>query len=247
MKSALLVVAALIALPLPVHAADIDPAAIQLWDVIYTTEGTVLKGVIVEEIPGTSVRILLLGGSSIVVPVATVERFAKELNPGFTRAPAGSAAKSADGSGSPGLAATSGFRFGAMPGLAFHTESGTSLLLSTHLGWEIALGRWGLTPNVAIDYVLDAGPYEEDGVALIPGLRAAYRGSTVSPFFGFSFGVDTLDGDLAPAITLGGGIDLILHRRFAISAEARFHRGFGDQYTDLMSYVAIGVGVEVRL
>jgi hypothetical protein len=77
--------------------------------------------------------------------------------------------------------------------------------------------------------------------------RAAYRGSTVSPFIGFGIGGDFVGDDGSLAVSMSGGVDLILHRRIALCAEAKFHRGFGGTYTQSMSYGALGIGVEVRL
>ena len=234
----------LLALPVSARAAELDPAAVQLWDVVHTADGSVLKGVIVEEVPGTSVRVVLVGGSSIVVPMANVVRFTKELNPGFAHPPAASAAARA---AEPEIAATSGLRLGVMPGLAFHTEGESTFLLSARAGWELALGRWGITPGVVLDFTPGVGSYGSDGGGLAAAVRAAYRASTLSPFVGFGIGGDLVSDDTSLAIFMGAGIELLVHRRFALSAEAKFHRGFGDTYVQALSYAAIGMGVEVRL
>jgi hypothetical protein len=243
MKAVCLAVA-LVALPLSAHASEIDPAAIQLWDVVHLADGSVLKGVIVEEIPGTSVRVVLVGGSSIVVPMANVTSFARELNPGFARQPA---APSAERPASPAMTAASGLRIGVMPGLAYHTEGDPTFLLTSRLGWEIGLGSWGLTPGVVVDFTPDVGTYGDPGAGFFGAVRAAYRGSTLSPFVGFGLGVDSVDGDGSLATFMGAGLDLVLHRRFALSAEVKFHRGFGDTYIRALSFIGIGIGIEVRI
>lgn len=244
MKAACLTVAVL-ALPMAAHASEIDPATIQLWDVVHTTDGSVLKGIIVEEIPGTSVRIVLVGGSSIVVESANVVRFAKELNPGYARQPAAQIGGAV--AGEPALTASSGLRIGVMPGLAYHTDGDPGFLLTSRLGWEIGLGSWGLTPGVVIDFTPDVTQYGEPGAGFFGAIRAAYRATKVSPFVGFGLGVDTVDGDGALATFMGAGLDLLLHRRFALSAEVKYHRGFGDTYIQALSFVGIGIGVEVRI
>ncbi|MDQ3369947.1 MAG: hypothetical protein M3680_31395, partial [Myxococcota bacterium] len=86
-KAAVLTVG-LLAFPAAARAAEIDPAVVQLWDVVHTADGSVLKGVIVEELPGTSLRVVLVGGSSLVVPIGSVVRLTRELNPAFARGPA---------------------------------------------------------------------------------------------------------------------------------------------------------------
>ncbi len=243
MKAAFLAIA-MLALPISARAAELDPAAVQLWDVVHVADGSVLKGVIVEEVPGTSVRVVLVGGSSIVVPMANVVRFTKELNPGFALQPS---APAAERPAPPAIAATSGLRIGVMPGLAFHTEGESTFLLSARAGWELALGRWGITPGVVVDFTPGVGSYGSDGGGVAAAVRAAYRGSTISPFVGFGIGPDIVSDDTSLAIFMGGGIELLVHRRFALSAEAKFHRGFGDTYVQALSYAALGMGVEVRL
>ncbi len=134
-----------------------------------------------------------------------------------------------------------------MPGLAYHTEGDPGFVLTSRLGWEIGLGRWGLTPGVVVDFTPDVGRYGGAGAGFFAAVRAAYRASTLSPFVGFGIGVDNVDGDGALATFMGAGLDLLLHRRFALSAELKFHRGFGDTYVSALSFVGIGIGVEVRL
>ena len=60
-------------------------------------------------------------------------------------------------------------------------------------------------------------------------------------------GVDFVGSDSSLASVMGAGVDLNIHRRVALAAEAKYHRGWGDYYTATMSYVALGMGIEVRL
>src|SRR5687767_14874579 len=109
---ALVLAILIVAIPLSARAAEIDPATVQLWDVIHTSDGSVVKGVIVEEIPGTSYRIALVGGGSLVVQTANVVKLTRELNPAF----AGGAAAAPSGGAvtatapTPAIVATSGLR-----------------------------------------------------------------------------------------------------------------------------------------
>jgi hypothetical protein len=245
MKAAVLVVG-LLALPLVARAAEIDPAVVQLWDVVYTSDGSVLKGVIVEEIPGTSLRVVLVGGSSLVVPIANVVRLTKELNPAFQ--PGGPAARGPAAPMGPAVTAASGLRIGVLPGVAVHSELDEStFLLTGRLGWEVGLDRWGLTPGVSLLYAADTGNYGNDSLGGAATVRAAYRGSTISPVVGFGIGVDFVSGDPSLATFMTAGIDLLVHRRIALTAEGRLHRGFGGTYTDTHQFAAIGMGVEIRL
>lgn len=231
------------------RANDLDPAVVQLWDVIYMADGGVLKGVIVEEVPGTSYRIVMAGGSSLVVQAANVTKLGKELNPGFAMA-----ARPAEGvTGGPGMSrparkATSGVRLGVMPGLADHLESDASTFFaSVRAGYELGFEEWGLTPALVVDVTPGAGTYDEAGAAFMPSLRAAYRASSISPFVNFGVGLDVLSGDTSFGTFMGAGLELLVHRNVALTAEVRYHRGWGDTYTYTLEYVGGGMGVELRL
>src|SRR5438046_8668936 len=41
----------IVAMPLSARAAEIDPATVQLWDVVYTSDGSLVTGVAVETSP----------------------------------------------------------------------------------------------------------------------------------------------------------------------------------------------------
>ena len=86
------------------------------------------------------------------------------------------------------------------------------------------------------------------GIGLLSGVRAAYRGSAISPFVGFGLGLDVVGSDTSLGTFMGAGVDLLLHRLIALTAEAKFHRGWADNsYIKTLSFVAVGMGVEVRL
>jgi hypothetical protein len=66
-------------------AGQVDPAEVDMWDVIQTTDGNVLKGVIVEQArtaAGTMYKIVLpAGGGTLTIPEGKVQRITKERNP----------------------------------------------------------------------------------------------------------------------------------------------------------------------
>jgi hypothetical protein len=226
--------------------AEIDPAAVQLWDVVYAADGSVLKGVIVEEVPNTSVRIVLVGGSSIIVQMPNVTRFAKELNPAFQRGAVAVATVSA----TPAAAASSGLRIAVLPMVATHSDvDETTFMAVARVGYEIGLEKWGLTPGGALLYAADTGIYANDSVGIHGTIKAAYRGgSTVSPFVGFGLGVDFVGGEEASLATLmTAGLELVVHRRVALLLEGRLQKGFGGVYTPIHEFAAFGIGIELRL
>lgn len=238
-----LLVACVLVMPVAASADGIDPAVVQLWDVIHTADGSVLKGVIVEEVPGTSLRISLPGGSSLVVQMTNVVRITRELNPAL----AGTAPRAAGGLTAPAITAGSGLRIGIVPGIAFHSDLDVSTLLATgYVGYELGLDRWGVIPNVSLLYAADTGEYEEDSFGAGAAVRAAYRGSTVSPFVGFGLGVDIISAEPSLSTHAVAGIELVVHRSVALTIEGRLHRGFGGEYTIVHEFAAVGMGVVIR-
>jgi hypothetical protein len=239
----------IVAMPLSARAGEIDPATVQLWDVIYTSDGSVVKGVIVEEVPGTSYKIALAGGGSLVVQAANVTKLTRELNPAYQAvAPASAGTAVAATAPAPAITATSGLRIGLLPGIAVHSEvDDATFLLAGRVGWEFGLNQWGVTASMSLLYAPGTGVYGNDSFGVAPSVRAAYRASTVSPFIGFGLGVDFVSGDPSLATFMTAGVDLLVHRRVALTLEGRLHRGFGGTYTDVLSMAGAGMGVEIRL
>jgi hypothetical protein len=241
-----LVVLALAAMPGAANASDIDPTAVQLWDVVHTSDGSVLKGVIVEEVPGATLKIVIVGGSTLVVQMSNVVKLGRELNPAFAAGiapgvPAGH-------SGVPVPAAESGLRIGILPGVAVHSDlDSTTFLLNARIGWELGLEQWGLTPGFAALYAADTGSYGNDSFGGTGFMRAAYRASKVSPFVGFGLGVDVVSGDPSLATYMTAGIDLLVHRRLALTLEGMLRKSFAGTYSGTHQFAALGMGVEIRL
>ena len=75
--------------PLAVADDAIDVAAFDYWDVIETNDGSIWKGVIVEQTPGQQYRLAMLDGSVRVLAAADVVKLTKSRNPGFHQADAG--------------------------------------------------------------------------------------------------------------------------------------------------------------
>ena len=86
--------------------APVDPAQVDVWDVVQTTDGNVLKGVIVEQTrtaTGTMYKMVLPGGGGILtIPENKVARITKEQNPARVSV---AAYPSAPPSAAPGAAA----------------------------------------------------------------------------------------------------------------------------------------------
>jgi hypothetical protein len=208
-----------------------DPTTVPYLDVVYTTTGSVWRGVIVEQVPNKHVRIELPGGSVVVVPANEVQRITKEPNPlvqpaaapapapgpGYPPPGPGGAAPAAGAvqGGPPGgqplppPVATTGFRAWFGLGLALPTGDfgagdviNTSGMLVARIGKEIMSGHMGVMP---------AGR-----------LEAVYWSNDLSDEFGqdislslIHVGADCrLAGHIGSTIlygALGGGIDVSLN------------------------------------
>jgi hypothetical protein len=238
----------LVALPLSARAGEIDPATVQIWDVVYTSDGSVVKGVIVEEVPGQSYRLALAGGGSLVVQAANVTKLGRELNPSFQAGAPAAATGVAATASAPAASATSGIRVGILPGIAVHSEvDDATFLLVARVGYELGLKQWGVTASAMAMYAPGTGNYGNDSFGVAPSVRAAYRAASVSPFIGFGLGVDFVSGDPSLATFMTAGVDLLVHPKAALTIEGRLHRGFGGTYTDVLQMAAVGMGVEIRL
>ncbi|HEY5948172.1 MAG TPA: hypothetical protein VIV40_21900, partial [Kofleriaceae bacterium] len=62
------------------QATEIDVRAFEFLDVIETTDGSVWKGVVIEQTPNVSYKIAIAGGSIHVIAAADVQRLSKQRN-----------------------------------------------------------------------------------------------------------------------------------------------------------------------
>ena len=72
MRKALLIVCAVVCSVFYVSAQQYE-------DVVYLKNGSIVRGVILEQVPGTSLKIQTVGGSQFVYSIADVEKIAKEV------------------------------------------------------------------------------------------------------------------------------------------------------------------------
>ena len=72
MRKALLIVCAVV-------CSVFYASAQQYEDVVYLKNGSIVRGVILEQVPGTSLKIQTIGGSQFVYSIADVEKITKEI------------------------------------------------------------------------------------------------------------------------------------------------------------------------
>src|SRR5258706_1086674 len=68
------------------HADDVDVSAFEFVDVVETADGSIWKGVIVEQVPNKSYKVATADGSLHVLQAADVLKVTKERNKGYRRA-----------------------------------------------------------------------------------------------------------------------------------------------------------------
>jgi hypothetical protein len=233
--------------PAAALAQQVDPADAPVWDVVQMSDGTVWRGVIVEQVPGKIYRIALLGGSVVVVDVSQVVRVTREPNPGVR------------GTSVPPLAA-SGFRLSVLSGVAVPTgnrdfySDGTSnvrseagLTANARVGYEIISGSAGITPAAFVEYtrlgVDDSVPVRVVHTGL--ELRAAMHLARLVPYAALGFGADIawfdagriFDCESANTRCEQGrgfgmhfafGSDVLVTRHFALGLQITMHPGITD-------------------
>ncbi len=237
----------------------IDVESAQLWDVI-TTERSVLKGVIIHQIPGQEYTIALPGGSRITVPHSDVQSISKEANPGYEKAqiaavvpgPAPVAVATVSEAAGPELPppfAQAGLRLSATPMLVVPTgdlEDGitTSFGVTARAGYEVMFGRFGVTPAVRGEYIRLRPEDDRFGFNFVHAgaeLRGAVHLGRAIPYFGLGVGADIshvsadrLDSEtsVGPGITLSFGVDAAVHDGFGLGLGMTFHPGLTEVIDD---------------
>lgn len=225
-----------------VAPAGTDPTNAPEWDVLYLTDGSIVRGVIVSQNP-REYAVGLPTGSVVVVPVENVREIRKQANPDYE--PRVLESDYAE------VKAESGFRFGAASGVAlpvgdFNDRMLPSFEVAARVGWEFLFDQFGFSPAARAEYVRWAndgnGTYDFLHVGV--DLRAAGHFGRVIPYLSVCAGgdlnyVEADDVFDQPALAdvasgkgfgldVGLGMDILLTRRAALGFGARYHPGFTD-------------------
>src|SRR5262249_3490527 len=143
------------------HADDVDIRSFDYLDVVETADGSVWKGVVIEQVPGQTYKLVTSDGSIHVIKAGDVTKMTKQKNPWHVAAaaPANDAAPTARGEGgleahatpsSPSLPApyaVSGMRASAALAIVFGTgdlkNAPTSFAPDIRVGYENLFGNVG--------------------------------------------------------------------------------------------------------
>jgi hypothetical protein len=254
---------------------EIDVRAFEHLDVIETTDGSVWKGVIIEQTPNVSYRIAIAGGSIHVIPAADVQRLSKQKNRDFyTRsAQATSSGVEARYEGRaklPAPYAQSGLRLD--PELVFVFPTGfwgddfmqTSFAPGARFGYEALFGNIGVSGGMhgRFTYWRLPGMTKDAAWTLETHLygRAALHVGRATPYVGLGLGLDTnyvysysLDRS---ATGVGLGMNLSTGVQVAVSPLVAFDIGgdyhpatdtISDMTDESVSYFALRIGATMRL
>ena len=188
---------------------EIDVRNFEHLDVIETTDGSVWKGVVIEQTPNVSYKIAIAGGSIHVIPASDVQRISKQPNREH-RSPRSAAVMRESGveqgyEQSPKLPAPyarSGLRLD--PELAFVFPTGfysdekvqTSFSPGVRVGYEALFGNIGVSGGAHARFTYWRMPttaMKDAAWTLETHLygRAALHVGRATPYLGLALGVDT--------------------------------------------------------
>jgi hypothetical protein len=250
-----LLVAALVSLAHVAHADDVDIRSFDYLDVVETSDGSVWKGVVVEQVPGQTYKLVTSDGSIHVIKAADVTKMTKQKNPWHVAAaaPAAEGAPTSRGEGGleahaspssptlPAPYAVSGMRATAQLAIVFGTgdlkNTPTSFAPDVRVGYEELWGNLGLEGGLNVRWTDWRFGTQTDDMAYtletqVYG-RAALHVSRAAPYAGLSLGTDTnyLYNAAADAskTTVGFGMNLQFGLPIAVTQSLAFELG-GDYH-----------------
>jgi hypothetical protein len=253
MRRTSLVIATLALLSATAAADEIRAEDAAHLDVIHTAEGNIWKGVIVDQVPGKTYRILLVGGSTVVVPAADVSRLTKEPNPWFAAGPrstsqpvaAAPAAIRTESVRDVGISVFSGFAH-----FPDFQDGSTHFDLVLRFSYERRWGSVGVRPALRFELVPLPGSSETELLVHSGGeMSLTGRWGAVAPYGGIGFGLTSITGEADAAVHLDTGADLLLNDHFALGAALSYHRelGFATESSGDVSFVSFTLGATAHL
>lgn len=268
-----LLLTSVIAVISPAYADDVQVSDFEYLDVIETSDGSIWKGVIVEQVPGERYRLVMSDGSVRVVAAGDVVKLSKERNPNHRR---GSGAASSGGSSSatsasslPPPMAVSGRRFGGELNIVFPTGDfsnggiNTSVAPAIRMGYESLMGNFGISGGFHMRYTWFSIENRPDGAALWllephAYVRGALHMGRVAPYLGGTLGLNvaylglpdtsTTFTEVGFGVNLDGGVDIMVQPNASIGLGFTYHPGTSDvpESEFGMSYFALRAGATMN-
>jgi len=164
MKTLYITLFSLVLLSARARAEDVDVSAFEYVDVVETTDGSIWKGVLVEQTPGVQYKIATADGSLHVLRGADVVKLSKQKNPNWhPRVAAGPAPGPAPMPAPPGTAAPAPAPAPALGGVAARYDEGGG-------GLRPPLARTGLRIEPSLTSVVPVGMLAKAMVGVSSGL-----------------------------------------------------------------------------
>ena len=194
------------------HADDIDIRSVDYLDVVETSDGSVWKGVVIEQVPGQTYKLVTSDGSIHVIKAADVVKLTKQKNPWrVAAAPSADATPTSHGEGGleahvspsgpslPAPYATSGMRVSADLAILFGTgdmkNAPTSFAPDIRVGFESLFGNFGLEGGGLIRWTdWRMGVQTDDMMWTLETQvygHASLHVSRAAPYLGLALGLDT--------------------------------------------------------
>jgi len=195
--------------------------------VVYLKNGSVIKGVIIEQVPDVSLKIKTSDGSLIVCQMNEVDRIAKEERPSYR-----DLRKSARNT----LKGYKGFIDAATIGNVNGYDASFMEISTTH-GYQFN-NYFFLGGGIALNYYADA---ELTTAPIYAAFRANFINKKVSPFADIKLGytVGDLRGTYA---SIGIGVRFSLKGRKALNLACVYSEQDNEWYSDnSVSYLGLGV------
>lgn len=225
----------------PSVAAEIDVDRSELLDVVATSDGSIWKGVLVEQTPGVNYKLVLSGGTLRVLRADEVVSIRKERNPKFHAAALSptNAVEARPGRSPTGLVLGAGLTLAVPAGELNNGDNGSSVSpgvglrggyryrsdnLSAQVGGLTRFIYWNVpgSPDRAFLYTVEIFAFA----------RAGLRSTTFEPFVELALGPEVTGYDLSGLGTGGGvafaatvtaGVALIATRSIDVELELTYH------------------------
>lgn len=209
-------------------------------EVVYLKNGSIIRGVVIEQVPNKSLKIKTADGSIFAYPMEEVEKITKEMT--YTKA-------TRNAYGKPTGYSLKGYKGFVETGYTFDVSdyNADRLVISTTHGYQFNNYLF-VGGGVGVNYYTDADLYS---IPLFASFRANFLNKKVTPFADIKSGYAAGDVDGAFA-TIGFGVRFALAGKMAMNIkleysyqEFDFNYDYDDYYYYDESVSTNGIGIKV--
>jgi len=236
-------------------ADDIDVRSFEYLDVIETSDGSVWKGVIIEQTPNVQYKISIAGGSVHVVKASDVVTMSKQRNTEFHPTPATATAQANGVSatyerkgGLPPPLADSGMRLDPEIAAVFASGQDTlgSISPTLRIGYEAVFGNFSIGGGGHSRFTYWLESNDTWTLEMMAYGRAGFHVSRVSVYAGLAAGLDTTfmgdDGAVGFGMNLQTGVEILATRAIGFKLGFDYHPNIAG-----IEYFALVLGASFHL